>query len=376
MFKLTTFQVLTSGFRTGDPVRVTINFTVVASSTWRFTGWQTEIHGKLNGHSCWYALNSYGDGGGRDGVILQFNGTVPNTPFLEGDFVFKGRYLNKPFDTPTEFAKKHVKIPNPAYFHVPAPPPPESPPIPPPKPTPPPPPTDGTTPPPPTDGTIDYTYTKIGEVTIKNVEQLNNLQDWNATFKAGDYGLANFNFPIPVPDSLPTWMKVMFPYLLITEKIYGYELSKAGISDYMNSYLPSKGVQLWRSVYWNGNTLCIPFITGVAPLIILAIAAGVALIAGVLSITISLYKLGVHYVTSMKEKELEGQENILQTISNIQDPDLQAEALLKYLGMTGIPGGSPNESVWFGLFQKPILILTIVVAIAVVALVAIKMIRR
>lgn len=251
---------------------------------------------------------------------------------------------------------------------------------PPPEPSPSPPsPDPQPTPPPPTSPPSDtYDYIEVGRATIVSVEDLEKYRFWDSSFRSGECGLAKLNFPIPLPETMPTWMKVMFPTALLVEKIYGVELSKAGISDYLNSYLPSKGVRLWKPVYWDGNHICIPFITGVAAVIILGIVVGVLkVLAVVVPIVIVLWKVGIAYVQAQKETILEGQDQILRTIDEIEDPELQAKLLSEYLGLywEARESGSAG-STWLTLFKTPILIITISIVVLISVLLVIKVVRR
>jgi hypothetical protein len=234
----------------------------------------------------------------------------------------------------------------------------------------------GTPPPPPTDPAVTYF---VGEFKVNSVDQLMTKTSITAAFKAGENGIAKMQFPIPIPEQIPAWSYIFNPFGLILRK-YGLEFSKAAIADRLNSEYKAKGVTLWTPVYWEGNTLCIPFTTGIAPLVILAIALAVALIAGTVLTVIAVWKVGIAYIEAKKTGALAGQDQILKAISLIEDPELQAATLLKYLGMAssgvGGGGGTGGGTVWGELFSKPILILTIVATVAIAALVVIKVVKK
>ena len=99
-----------------------------------------------------------------------------------------------------------------------------------------------------------------------------------------------------------------------------------------------------------------------------------ALIIAAVGFTLALYKVGVKYIETEKEKELEGQDQILDRIANVEDPELQAALLAKYLNLKYTP--RDEQSIWGEIFGKPVLIIGITIAVIIIAIVAIKVIRR
>jgi len=113
-FELTSFQLLTPGLYSGDPIKIRINFRVTASGFWRYSGWVTIIEGELNGQRAFYSLSSIGNHGGRDNVELEFTGLMPVRQHLSGRLIFRGFYNFDPLKKPlgTEFAQRAIQVAN------------------------------------------------------------------------------------------------------------------------------------------------------------------------------------------------------------------------------------------------------------------------
>lgn len=206
----------------------------------------------------------------------------------------------------------------------------------------------------------------IGTAVVKSVEDLQKHQDWNSAFRAGEWGIATYKFPIPLPDDLPNWMAI--PWW--TEGKYTpIEASKQGLADYMESRLEAQGVELLAKPKWYGNELYVYFKTGIAPLLILAIVLGVLFLVGILTITISLYKLKKTQVDAQAEAVINRQDGALEIISGIEDEGERADALETYLKET-----EPKETgLQFDLgFEKPMIILAVFIGVAIVGYALIK----
>jgi len=115
-FELTSFQLLTPGLYSGDPIKIRINFRVRALVGWKaITGWVTRIDGTLDGQTAIrYSLRSWGGDGGRDNVEIEFTGLMPVKQHLTGKLVFTGFYLSDdPFGLyPETIAERAIQIAN------------------------------------------------------------------------------------------------------------------------------------------------------------------------------------------------------------------------------------------------------------------------
>lgn len=201
----------------------------------------------------------------------------------------------------------------------------------------------------------------IGSATVKSVEDLQKYQEWSSAFHTGEYGIATLRFPIPLPDDLPNWMGI--PYYKWGEGFTSVEISKTGIAEEVGSRLRAQGVDLLAEPKWFGNELFIYFRTGYDVLLILAVVLGILFLIGILTITISLYKLKKSQLDAQSEAVISRQEGALEVISEIEDEGARAEALKNYLKET-----EPKEAgLQFDLgFEKPMLILAVFIGIAIV----------
>ena len=200
----------------------------------------------------------------------------------------------------------------------------------------------------------------IGSAVIKSVEDLQKQQNWDFAFRSGEQGIAVYRFPIPLPNDLPNWMAIPW---WTDGKYTPIEASKQGIAEYVEGRLKAQGVVMLTKPKWFGNELFVYFKTGLPVLFILAIVVGVLIAIGVLTITISLYKLKKAQVDAQAEAVVQRQEGALEIISGIEDEGLRSEALKEYL-----EGTKPEETgLKFDLgLEKPIFVFAILVGVAVI----------
>jgi len=211
-----------------------------------------------------------------------------------------------------------------------------------------------------------WTSELVGSAAVKSVNDLQKYQSWDSEFRSGEYGVFTLNFPIPLLDDLPNWMAV--PYW-IEGKYTPVELSKVGISEFVTSYCEAKGIILYQPTDWKGGTLCVYFQTVLGAMLIAAIIVGVLITIGIITITVSLYKIKKAQVEAQGEAVIQRQEGALEIISGITDEGLRSEALVEYL-----EGTKPEKTgLQFDLgFEKPMIILAIMGGLALILLVYLK----
>lgn len=116
-FELTSFQILTPGLYTGDPIKIAFNYRVTCSGWTCYAGWMTKVLAHLDGQTVaggTAELDRHnGVEGGHDGATLVFTGLMPNHD-LSGELAFEWK-AGGPFWGPghgLEFARMPLVIVN------------------------------------------------------------------------------------------------------------------------------------------------------------------------------------------------------------------------------------------------------------------------
>jgi hypothetical protein len=157
-----------------------------------------------------------------------------------------------------------------------------------------------------------------GAVKVGRWTDLFNWQNWyslNDSFAQGEKGILVLEFKV-----VPDFAKGIVNY------VSGWTLET------LDSTLKSKGVTLWKPSSWDGSNVSIHFQTGIAPLVILAIAAGVVALAGAIWLVmqaVTAYKVQTEAAKAEDARRKALQDKQLEVIDNIKDPIEQAAALSK-----------------------------------------------
>ena len=195
----------------------------------------------------------------------------------------------------------------------------------------------------------------VGSLQNPTVAKLLAMQSWDASFRAGDKGVLKLDFRV-FSSSGKDW-----------------------IARTISGALKAAGVQLWRDTYWEGSTLCVSFVTGLAPLAIGAIVLGASIGIFALLSGLSLYK----YVTEVTKTNEEAQQREQDRKDEAQRAALDA---YKRSGTPPeewvLPSPKETEDTSFDPFdlgelgEKLGLSVAALLGLAVVAFVVIMLVRR
>lgn len=111
------------------------------------------------------------------------------------------------------------------------------------------------------------TLVEIGRTTGVSLEELESLQQWNSAFRQGEKGKIVIAFAV-----FPDW-------------------AKGWIAERVQGVLEARGVKTWKAADWEGDALAVYFITGLAPVAIIALVAGALVFSYITLRSITLYKL-------------------------------------------------------------------------------------
>jgi len=199
-----------------------------------------------------------------------------------------------------------------------------------------------------TGSTSGANWQKIASISNPTVKAISTYQQVDANFKAGECGVFSFNFRV-------------FP-----------SFAKDWICTYVDAQLRSKDVKLWRGSYFDGSTLNVCFITGIAPLIIAAIAIGALIaLAAILSVVV-IYKLKKASVDAYNNQQQELQDAFVDSVNQITDP---AERAKWFADQSTSLAESTQESGLFDFnidFEKPVIVFSVVIGLALLLFVFLR----
>jgi len=191
-------------------------------------------------------------------------------------------------------------------------------------------------------------WQKIVSISKPTTGNLVDYQQVDVNFKAGECGVFSFNF-------------FVFP-----------SGAKDYITDYLDSQLRARGVSIWRPSYFDGNTLNVCFVTGLAPLIIAAIAIGVLVVLAAIIASITIYKLKRASIDAYNNQQQQLQDEFINSVNEISDPAQRAEYFSDRA--TGLAETTQDTGLFdFNIdFEKPVVIISILAGLALLLFVFVK----
>ena len=117
--KLASFQVLTPGLYTGDPLKISFNYRVTCDGWQCYLGWMTKILGSLDGQTIKGGSaeldRHYATEGGHDGATLEWTGLMPDHD-ISTTLIFEYKPMTGPpiwgVGHGIEFARRNITIAN------------------------------------------------------------------------------------------------------------------------------------------------------------------------------------------------------------------------------------------------------------------------